>query len=278
MDAQFHPVMLAAWEGKLDRFVELLDDRPELVTARSTCSHPTLLQFVVLDGGSGKVDQPERFMAALLERGAALDEPLVAAASIGSLQISTFLLSAGAPVESGAPWTALEESIYWAHRNLANYLRDEQDAQVRSLRAAAGLGRLELVETFLHENRPGPNAGPVRYPWGTPSEDAQDVVDQALVIAAKNGRAEIVRRLLECGADANAFPPGIHEGGGAFHLAALVGREEVVPVLLDAGGDPGLLDPKHRSTPAGWAEHGGHADLALRLRELEVRAVADGLS
>ncbi len=160
MDARFQPIMLAAWSGRLEEFVSLLVRSPDLVTARSSCSHPTLLQFLVLDGGEGKIAEPERFMRVLVDRGADLNEPIVAAASIGSEPMASFLLAAGAMVESGAPWTPLEESVYWAHSDLSFWLRSVHGAQVLSLRAAAGLGEVAEMERFLDGDLPAPGAGP----------------------------------------------------------------------------------------------------------------------
>jgi hypothetical protein len=268
MDPRFHSVMRAAWAGRLEEFVWLLEESPDLATTRSTCSHPTLLQFVVLEGGEGKIAQPEGFMRVLVDRGAELGDPMVAAASIGSEPMASFLLAAGAPVESGTPWTPLEESVYWAHTRLSSWLRSTHGAEVLSLRAAAGLGDAGEMERFLRNDRPAPNAGPVRFPWGQRSADPQDVLDQALVIAAKNGRSGAVQRLLACGADPNAFPPGVHERGSALHVAAMYGHLEIVNVLLDGGADPSRRDPEHRSTPSGWAQHGGHSEIAVLLSGL----------
>ena len=257
--------MRAAWAGRLEEFISLLEETPELVTARSTCRHPTLLQFIVLDGGQGKVPQPEGFMRALVDRGADLSEPMVAAASIGSEPMASFLLAAGATIEAGAPWTPLEESVYWAHTHLSSWLRSTHGAELQSLRAAAGLGEVGEMERFLRDDRPTPTAGPVRFPWGERSADPQDVLDQALVIAAKNGRSAAVQRLLACGADPNAFPPGVHERGSALHVAAMCGHLEIVNALLDGGADPSRRDPEHGATPSGWAEHGGHSEIAAFL-------------
>jgi len=269
LDLQFLPAVGAAHAGAFGDFCAALDAMPDLVTARSSHSHPTLLQFVVLDGGTGRIPEPGRFAEALIERGASVGEPLVAAASVGSRNMVDLLLGAGASVESEAPWTALEESIYWAHTDLATYLRDEHQAAVPSLRAAAGLGDLEGMRRFMHDGVPTSEAGPVRFPWGVPSSEATDVLDQALVIAVKNGGVPATEALLGAGANPNRCPPGVHEDGTALHLAALFGRTEVVETLLQSGADPDAVDPRHRSTPAGWAQHQGHVALAERLRAVE---------
>ncbi|MEQ8329077.1 MAG: ankyrin repeat domain-containing protein [Longimicrobiales bacterium] len=262
MDSVFHPAMAAAYRGDGPGFAALLDAWPGLVTGRSGCSHPTLLQFVCVEGGLGKVPDAESRAGELIERGAALDEPLVAAASVGSSSLVALLLERGASVEACAPWTPLEEAVYWGHAELAVRLRTEHGAAVGSLRAAAGLGDLEAAARFFDEEGLADSAGPVRFPWGVRSEAPGDVLDQALAVAAANGQDEMIRFLVERGANPSAFPPGIHHGGTALHLAALAGHATTVACLVEAGADPSLRDERHGSTAAGWAEHDGHLALA----------------
>lgn len=265
MDDAFLPAMVAAWGGDLDGFVSILDNDRGLASRPSSCSHPTLLQFVVLDGGMGKIPGGMDFARALIKRGAGLDEPVVAAASIGAREFVDFLLDAGARLEACAPWTPLEESVYWGHVELAEHLWRDKGAEIPSLRAAAGLGALPQLRAYI-ESGPSPEAtGSVRFPWGHCSDDPQDILDQALVIAAKNGRVRSAELLLDQAARINAFPPGIHEGGAPLHLAAMLGGREIVSLLLRHGADPALPDPQHHSTPAGWARHGGHEELAQAL-------------
>jgi ankyrin repeat protein len=51
----------------------------------------------------------------------------------------------------------------------------------------------------------------------------------------------------------------------ALHLAAQSGRAEAVETLLELGADPAICDDIHGGTPAGWAQHGCHPELAERL-------------
>lgn len=273
MDERFYSAVYAALLGDLEAFTGHLDATPGLAAARSACGHPTLLQFVAVEGGLGRVPDALRAAAALVERGAPLEEPLVAACSVGFLALVDRLLEAGAAVEACAPWTPLEEAVYWGHRALAEHLRDRYGARVPSLRAAAGLDDLEHVGDFLGGDGLAANAGPVRYPWGTLEGDAQDVLDQALAVAAANGCAAAAARLLAAGARADVFPPGIHQGGTALHMAALHGHAGLAHLLLDAGAPARLRDPEHDATPADWARHGGYADLAAAL---DARAGPDG--
>jgi ankyrin repeat protein len=88
--------------------------------------------------------------------------------------------------------------------------------------------------------------------------------------AAATGRAAAVRRLLELGAD----PSGRSTFGGPthgeavtpLHLAAQDGHLDAVRALLDAGADPSARDANFDSTPDGWAEYGGHPEVAAAIR------------
>ena len=80
-----------------------------------------------------------------------------------------------------------------------------------------------------------------------------------------------VGRLLRLGADPNcrATFGGPHHGDNvtAMHLAAQNGHVDVIRALLDAGADPTLRDALYDSTPAGWAEHEGQPAALEVLRE-----------
>jgi ankyrin repeat protein len=48
----------------------------------------------------------------------------------------------------------------------------------------------------------------------------------------------------------------------AIHLAAQAGRRDAVTTLLERGADPLIRDALHGGTARGWAQVGGHHDLA----------------
>jgi ankyrin repeat protein len=85
----------------------------------------------------------------------------------------------------------------------------------------------------------------------------------AIAEMAKAGRAEAVQLMLDLGFNRDA---GEH-GYTALHWAALKGYEPIVDLLLAAGADPGVRDPNYRSPVWGWAEHGGHPELARRIAQ-----------
>ena len=55
----------------------------------------------------------------------------------------------------------------------------------------------------------------------------------------------------------------------ALHLAAYDGSRELVDVLLELGADPNVRDRDFDATPAGWARHAHHDELADHLAALE---------
>ncbi len=73
--------------------------------------------------------------------------------------------------------------------------------------------------------------------------------------AAIAGKTEMVRYLLEKGADPNA---AAFQGATPLHVAVQRHRHEVVPLLLAAGGDAGRKDAGGRS-PADWARVGARS-------------------
>jgi ankyrin repeat protein len=140
------------------------------------------------------------------------------------------------------------------------------------------------------------------FPIWQPSDDPQEILDEALVWAAKSDRVDVFGPLVELGADPNGDPyrgtpliwaaarghvgsirrlvelgadpsrkatfggPEHGEGVTALHLAAQSGQMNAVEALLAEGANPAVTDDLYESTPAGWAEHGGHGSIAAHLR------------
>jgi ankyrin repeat protein len=164
----------------------------------------------------------------------------------------------------------------------------------RNLRAAAGLGRLELAaEPGVQRGFYRPHSG---FPAWHPSDDSQEVLDEALAWAARSDRADTlgelvdrgaavdadvyrgtalawaaacgrvaaIRRLVALGADPNQRGTfgGLGHGDGvtALHLSAQNGDLPAIRALLELGADPAIRDGLYNGTPADWAAHGGHED------------------
>jgi ankyrin repeat protein len=292
-----------------------LERSPELVHARGT-NHNDLL-------GMAAATCDERLVAVLLEDGADPARtnvhgwtPLHQAAYSGLLHLAQMLLAAGAPTDvsaRGEGGTPLVVALFWGNRETAELLA-EHGVHPRNLRVAAGLGQTGLIEQLVSPDgalAPGAEAGRAFYrphsgfPAWRPSDERQEILDEALSWAARNDRLEAlhllvsrgarvdadvyrgtalawassrghvaaVRRLLDLGAAPNARTtfggPDHGEAASALHLAAESNRLDVIRALLEAGADPLIRDGRHDHTPGGWAENGGHEAARDLLRALE---------
>jgi ankyrin repeat protein len=285
----------------LERLTELLDEHPDLVGVRGTNGNDLL----------GMANRLE-LVRLLLARGADPNRgndygwtKLHQAGYSNRRELAEILLEAGARTDlsaRGDGGTPLIAALFWGHRDVVDLLGSEP----RNLRVAAGLGDLDLIRELVGTRLAGahrvyyrPHGG---FPAWEPSDDPQEVLDEALVWAAKadrvealpllvelgarvgadpyrgtplawaaaNGRVASIRKLVELGADVNQRGtfggPDHGEGVTALHLAAQGGREEAVEALLELGADPTIHDGCHDSPPSGWASYAGHAALAELLK------------
>ncbi len=280
-----------------ERLVELLDRFPDLVAARGTNGNDLL-------GMAGDLG----IVSLLLERGADPNRgndygwtKLHQAGYGNDCDLARMMLAAGARADlfaRGDGGTPLVVALFWGHRDVTELLGREPG----NLRVAAGLGDVELIRRLAGTSQAGAHRGFYRphggFPAWQPSDDPQEVLDEALVWAAKagrvdairlltelggridadpyrgtpltwaavNGRVASVRALVELGADPNQRGtfggPSHGEGVTAIHVAAQAGRREAVLALLELGADPLLRDDLHGGTALGWARVGEHEDLA----------------
>ena len=75
------------------------------------------------------------------------------------------------------------------------------------------------------------------------------------VLAALNGRAEALRRMIALGIDVNRPSRDLYAHGTPLHHAVCSGSLEAVTVLVDAGAKLTTRDSAWKGTPLGWAEH-----------------------
>lgn len=286
MDKRFHPAIVAIKSDDLEGFKALISEDTSLAMARSSVSHPTLLQCVTLEG-KGKANNVE-MAAVLVDAGAELNEPLVAAASINNRPVAELLIERGAAVNGVGGWSPIEEALYWNSQDVSALLL-ERGAIIRNLRVAAGLGRTDLIETyFTADGDLKPEAGMINWPWGDVemiarsnqddagkqsltarvkswSQDRQGIINNAFVYACMHGHIPAAKLLLDKGAEVNAIPGGFDFAGTGLHYAALNGYRPMVEWLLEQGADRNVKDTKVGSTAAGWAEYGGHPEMVKLL-------------
>jgi ankyrin repeat protein len=292
----------------------LLDRYPGLVTARGTNGNDLL--GLAAGGGRRAHDLVRELLARGANPSSANDRgwtPLHQAGYGNDAELARVLLDAGARTDvhgHGEGGTPLAAALFWGNTEVAELLAEREIAP-RNLRIAAGLGRLDLIRALVSEGGSlSDGAGAARgfyrphtgFPIWQPSDDPQEILDEALVWAAKSDRVEVLGPLVELGADVNGDPyrgtpliwsaarghvasirrlvelgadpsrkatfggPEHGQGVTALHLAAQSGQMHAVEALLAAGADPAVADDIYGSTPAGWAEHGGNRSIAAHLR------------
>jgi ankyrin repeat protein len=287
----------ASEDNDRERLVELLDRFPDLAVQRGTNGNDLL-------GMAGDL----AIVSLLLERGADPNRgndygwtKLHQAGYGNDRELAKLMLDAGARTDlfaRGEGGTPLIAALFWGHREVAPLLGREP----ANLRVAAGLGDLELIRDVVGTPQAGAYRGFYRphggFPAWQPSDDPQEVLDEALVWAAKSDRPQALRLLVELGARVDADPyrgtaltwaaangrvdsirtlvelgadvdqrgtfggPSHGEGVTAIHLAAQSGQRDAVAALLELGADPLIQDKLHGGNALGWARSNGHDGLA----------------
>lgn len=326
----FMDVLEAGRRGDWDRAKRMLHDHPDLVRARGTNGN-TLLNLAcslvacpvpeALSDPTIASSDPDRLAPVhlLITAGADTNQgndrgwtPLHQAGYRNDPGMVKLLLEAGARPDSeahGEGGTPLAVALFWGHRESAGMLATA-GVMPRNLRVAAGLGRTDLIGTFFtKDGQLAADAGIARgfyrphsgFPAWRPSNDPREILDEALVWAAKagrieaisllvergarldadpyrgtpllwaaaNGRVETVRCLIDLGANVNLRAtfggPSHGQGVTAIHLAAQNNHREVAALLLARGADPMIQDNLYGGTAISWARHFGSAEVASYL-------------
>ncbi len=274
--------------GDEDGLRTLLREKPDLVQARSSRVTPhdppahraTLLHYVAANGVEGyrQKSPPNAVNLAriLLDGGA--DPNALADMYEGQCTTMSMLVSSSPPAAAGVQVRLVDVLLdygadpdgkgsgKWVSNVLtalvfgftgAAHALVARGARMDSLAIAAGLGQLEQAKALIP---------------GTSPLDRH----RALALAAQLGHVDLVRMLLDAGEDPNRFnPDGMHSHSTPLHQAALAGHHAVVHLLAARGARLDIKDKIWKGTPLGWAEHGGHGDLANYLREVQARRGAE---
>ena len=293
----------------------LVKQYPSLAQSSGTNGN-RLLHFAV------NHDNP-RLTGLLLEAGADPDAandkgatPLTQAAYGGKVWAIEQLLAEGASVDAeayGDGGTPLAFALFWGHRDAAEKLAEIAVVLPRNLRMAASLGaprhhgrvfrRRRQAQTrsqkaFTAEDFIALHSG---FPPWTPSDDPQQIIDEALGFAARSGRIDAMAFLLEHGANLDSAPNqatplalavlgghrdaidwllvhgadserkcgyGGPSGATPLHFAAAWGGQfEAAKLLVARGADLRIHDDTYNAPASGWANHFQRQDIEAFLLE-----------
>jgi ankyrin repeat protein len=247
-------LVLAAHQGHSEIVSLLLDHGADVNKAHPVSGSDALLEAV----NQGRT----QCVRLLLQAGADPDRAyqteggdvriLSVASAKGDTEIVRFLLEHGADLnaEGGDGHTALNVAAGKGHAGVVSLLlgHGADPLKINPVNGSDALlpavigKQVECVRLLLEAG-----ANPDRtYPGELSSGGSRDI--PILIIASENGDAEIVRLLLEHGADLNA---DVGDGMTALRRAGVNSYKDVEQVLIEFGADPSTRLVKFTDTPAG---------------------------
>ncbi len=261
---QFEAAADAIITGDSATLEELLREDPDLVRARSTRKHRSTLLHYVSANGVEDVRQktPHNIVeiaTLLLDAGADVNAEsdayggrsttlMLTATSCHpenagvQLPLLDLLIDRGAIIDWPEGSSTVNACLHNGRGQAAEYLAN-RGARL-DLEGAAGVGRLDLVQSFFQED------GAVK-----PPATAQQM-QYGFSWACEFGRTSVVDFLLQRGLTVDAkLPPN---GQTGLHWAAYGGHLETVNLLLQRGAPLDVKDDSYGATPLGWALHAWH--------------------
>jgi ankyrin repeat protein len=259
--SNFEAAVDAIVAGDATTLQRLLREHPELARARSTREHQsTLLHYVSANGVEDfRQKTPPNIVEiarVLLEAGADVNATSEAygggSTALGlaatsahperaGVQIALLetLLERGAKIEPVAEeddGTAITSCLANGQPGAAAYLASR--GAVMNLEGAAGLGRVDIVQTFFDERG-------ARVPKAT-----REQLASAFLFACGYGHLDVVRFLLERGIDPSVR---CHGGETGLHWTSFGPHPDIAQTLLAHHAAVDVKDDRYRGTPVDWA-------------------------
>jgi hypothetical protein len=257
LTAIFEDAVDAIVTGDAAKLSSLLRMNPEIISQRSTrVHHATLLHYISANGVEDYRQKSSmnavEIAKVLLDSGAEVDATADTYGG-GTYQTTMNLLVSSCHPANAGVQTGLVETLveYGAAINgldddgsplitaLAFHYKDAGEtlatrgARVDNVLAAAGLGREDLVRSFVDDNgelRPEVPLTKVR--WLGVEENSRGHLELALIWAAGFGHLNIVDFLATANVDLSAKD---NQGMTALHWAAWYGHLDVIELLLNRG-------------------------------------------
>lgn len=255
-DERITPALDAFLAGDADRLQVAIDADPDIVNL--VWNDNTLIEWAT-QPPHGVVDPA--VIDVLIANGATLDRALNFAGCWNLPDLCRQLLAAGADptARADAGITPLESAAMHGSTDSAAVLI-EHGLHRPTLWLAAAVGRLDVVQEWVSpDGKLLKPPGPYRAKWadvGHPpgpetTNDPGEIIGEAFVFAAANGRQEIVHYLLTSGVDINARP---YNNTTGLHFAIMFAKPAMVAHLLDRGAATSIEDNNHHSNAHGWAD------------------------
>lgn len=239
------PLMLAAGRGSVQMVDKLLAAGADVFAIDSSMG-ASALHFAA-QGGVVDVAQ------LLLDAGAFINlqsatvglTPLINAIWAKQVPMVRYLLARGAAIDvkthlgGATAWDFVGSDVLWT----AGFTIPENENWGRQIR--------ELLEAQREK-------------------DQTALAQQPLMAAVQNGDLDAVQRLIAAGADVNEKSPVLvngNDGQTPLLVACFLGHAEIVRALLDAGANPRINDYLLKATPVHKAAYAGRPEALLALRE-----------
>jgi ankyrin repeat protein len=257
--SQFETAVDAIVSGDADGLARLLLSNPELARARSTREHrSTLLHYVSANGVEDfRQRTPPNIVEIaklLLNAGADVNAESEAyggrSTALGltatschpenagvQIPLMELLLDRGALIDRPDGGSAVNDCLRNGRGQAAEFLA-ARGARL-DLEGAAGVGRLDIVESYFSEDA-----------RSLPPDPPQPVKD-SFAWACQFGRTGVVEFLLKRGIDLDSKLR--HNGQTGLHWAAYGGHAATVKMLLDCGSPVETKDETYNGTPLEWA-------------------------
>ena len=253
-DERITPALHALLSGDAtDLRVAVVTD-PEITDA--SWNGNTLLEWSI----SEQVALTPEIVGVFLDCGTRFDRALNLAACWNRAELCQELLSVGADpaARADADITPLESAAMHGSTEAADVLV-AHGLHRPSLWLAAASGQLDLVRDWVSaDGKLTQSPGVYRPDWAAvgrtegdaPTDDPDEILGEAFVLAAANGRRAVVDYLNAAGIDINARP---YRNTTGLHLAIQFRKPDMVERLLHLGADLSIRDDEYHSDATGWA-------------------------
>jgi ankyrin repeat protein len=259
--SQFETAADAIISGDSATLKQLLNENPTLTHARSTREHrSTLLHYVSANGiedfrqktPKNIVEIARLLLIAGAEVNAESDAYRGRSTPLGltatschpehagvQLPLMELLIAHGAALDGADGFSAVNACLHNGRGQAAEFLAN-RGARL-DLEGAAGMGRLDMVKSFFHED------GSLQSPA------TQQQLNDGFAWACEFGRISVVEFLLQRGMEVDAKLP--HGGQTGLHWAAYGGHLDTVKLLLDRGAPIDVKEERFGGTPLAWTLH-----------------------